>query len=198
MRTFLFILLALGAKFSFADSPITSTSLHIGYEDNPLVKAAIATKELSKDQLKFFVSSAALPEKLAILSAFGWGNEGSQIFKNLSDGIIAARGGEDKLTVDDNFVLAYAQANDDYFDMSKTNKYFEKIDLQNEKRESALWVFNLCVMQAMLDDMSQWCDIYRRTDALRTLDWIVRDMKPVTMTDGIYSYLDIYKGSCEE
>lgn len=198
MRVILLILLVFGAKFSFADSPITSTSLHIGYEDNELVKAAMETKVLSEKQLKFLAGSASLPDKLAIISAFGWGNEGSEIFKNLSEGIIAARGGEDKLTTDDNLVLAYAQANDDYFDMSKTSKYFDKINFENEKRESALWVLNLCVMQVMLDDMSKWCDIYRRSEAIKSADWIERDMNPVTTAKGIFSYLDIYAGTCTE
>lgn len=199
MKTVLIILaMMVAAKPLLADSPLTSTSLHIGFEDNDLVKDALKTHELTKKQLDFFIKSENLPEKIAIISAFSWSSDSSAIYENLRDGLIKARGGADKLKTDDNLVLAYAQALDDYFDMSKAFVYLDKINFEEEKRESAIWILNLCVMQAMLDDMNQWCNIYKRSEAIKAADWLVRDMNTKTLTEGIYSYIDIYAGTCTE
>ncbi|MES2588800.1 MAG: hypothetical protein V4622_07450 [Bacteroidota bacterium] len=199
MKAILILFAFFITKISFADSPLTSTSLHRGYEDNALVQAAIKTKTISKAQYKFFVSDAPLPEKLAVISAFGWGNEGSTIVKDLTAEFIKVRKGEENFISDDYFVLAYAQGLEDYFDMSKVfNNYISKIDLKNEKRESAYWVMHLCNMQHLLDDQSQWCQIYKAYQMVKNMTTLVRDMKEITLKEGIYSYLDIYAGTCTE
>ena len=197
MKSILFLIFAVCFSLTtLADSPLTSTSLCVGYESNPLVKAGLENKKISKKQFSFLTGKGSINEKLAIVSALGWGEHAQGNCDQILAKLIKARKSQAKFTVDDNLVMAYAQALGDYFDMSKTKPYFDAINFEDEKRESAIWVLNLCVMQNLLDDQERWCEIYQRLEAIRTLDGITRDMKPETLTQGLYEYLDIYKDTC--
>ncbi|MGV3630031.1 MAG: hypothetical protein ACO1O6_02445 [Bacteroidota bacterium] len=196
----LFLFLAIGAlTFQVnADSPLTSTSLHKGYESSPLVKKALESNQISREQVEFLKGTSALPEKLAIISALGWGDHAQGNCDAIRESMMKGKDSLAQLSQDNLLVLAYAQAIGDYFDMQKTRQYIDLVDFEAEKRESAFWVITLIICQFLLDDQSKWCEIYQRGDLMRTTTELERDMNPVTVNEGIFSYLDIYKDTCSE
>jgi hypothetical protein len=199
MKT-LFLFLAIGA-LSFhakADSPLTSTSLHIGYENNPMIKKALENNQINKEQIDFLKGNAVLPEKLALISALGWGDHAQRNCDAILASMMTGKDSLAQLSQDNLIVMAYAQAIGDYFDMQKTRKYVDLVNFDAENRESAFWVVTLIICQYLLDDQSKWCEIYQRADLMRTTPELERDMNPTTVKEGIYSYLDIYKDTCSE
>jgi hypothetical protein len=194
----LIVALALITFSAQADSPLTSTSLHIGYESKPLVKKALETKIISKEQIEFLKGTSLLPEKLAIISALGWGDNAQANCDALAESLMKGKDSLAQLSQDNLIVLMYAQAIGDYFDMQKTKKYFDLVDFDTENRESAYWVATLIICQYLLDDRTKWCEIYQRGDLMRNTTELQRDMDPVTVKEGILSYLDIYKDTCTE
>ena len=121
----LLCLVALGALAfpARADSPLTSVSLHSGYDGVPAVQEAIRSRLAEGAVLTALLGEAPLDQKAAVVSALGWSTGGQDNARRFLEGLAKARGVDrkditlDHLTVHDRFVLGFLLAMDDYFEM---------------------------------------------------------------------------------
>ena len=64
-----------------ADSPLTSTHIHLGYKNEPIVIEALEQSDLTENILMYLASpSNPIAIKMAVVNALGWKNTDADVF----------------------------------------------------------------------------------------------------------------------
>lgn len=183
-------------NFTFADSPLTSTDLTLGYLDNKYVNAAKASNgQITASIINYLAGKNDIAEKIAVINALGWG-EFAQSNAEKFNSYILENKVEKKRTADDYLCIAYMQALGNYFDVTEARKIAERAVEKKPKSFTFQIVLALIKAQQYLDNMSQWCQVYTVCNDVRTNKKLKQDMAEASIK-GIFDYIDIYKDECK-
>ena len=184
-----------------ADSPLTSTDIHLGYANEPIVAEALKSHVLSKNILEYLESPKnPIAVKIAIINAIGWNTEGNSNvetfyqylqkknhYKSMNDFVSKSSG-------DLIICLAYFQALGNYFnvDTALWMALCAKV-----KRPQSYTVNIICALieaQKAMD--GDWCEVYELVNRVREDKKLINDMNEEAKA-GIFGYMDGYKCSDE-
>lgn len=186
-----------------ADSPLTSTSISVAYKEEPIVQLAGKSKGVLTRKLSEYLADSNNPIdiKMAVIDRLGTnikGTKNSQIhFAFLSKKYGYKNGKEflQKGTADDLLAMAYLRALSDYFRVKIALEYADKALSMNPKSRTFNLIRGLIKAQIVMDDMSQWCEVYQITDRIRKNTELTDDIREDAVKN-IYAYMDGYKDYC--
>ena len=184
-----------------ADSPLTSTDIHLGYPNEPIVAAALKNPVLSKNILEYLESSKnPVAIKIAVINAIGWnvdGNTNAETFyqylqeknhyKSRTDFISKASG---ELII----CLAYLQALGDYFNVDTALWMALCAKVKSPRSYTVNMICALIEAQKAMD--GDWCEVYELVNRVREDKTLINDMNDNAKA-AIFEYMDIYKCSGE-
>ena len=211
-RIFLFLALML-SSIVYADSPLTSTDLTEGYENDEMVQYAIASGGDLDDRLLEFLldDNHSLSQRLIIINAIGWEKGFSE--SRTYDFLVAL---SDQLSMDldmltsndpedlQDFIsgetflcLAYMAALENYLESPAV--LFDLIEVayndpQVRKSFTAMTVIGLMRAQHYMD--YDWCKVYEQTDILRQNKSSFRMDLSKEAYNNIFEYMDLYADNC--
>lgn len=211
-RIFLFLTLML-SSIVYADSPLTSTDLTKGYENDEMVQYAKAAGGDLDDRLLDFLldDNNALSRRLVVVNAIGW-EEG--ITESRTYDFLVALSDQlsmdlDMLTANDPedlqdiisgetfLCLAYMAALENHLESPAV--LFDLIevaynDAQVRKSFAAMTVIGLMRAQHYMD--YDWCMVYEQTDVLRQNQSSFKmDLSKEAYSD-VFEYMDLYADYC--
>ena len=206
------LLIGLSASPARADSPLTSISLHAGYDGVAEVQEANRTRVAEGKVLAALVGDAALDRKAAIVSALGWSTDGQDNARRFLEGLAKAREVDRKdislrhLTPADRFVLGYLLAMDDYFEMGPLKPGAadlwgaSALDLLSQAAlalpDSFTVHFVRSLVQAQAEMKQSFCAVYVTTAAvLARFPEDRRDLRAAAV-DSAMGYLGGYEEGC--
>jgi hypothetical protein len=178
-----------------ADSPLTSTDIHLGYKHEPIVAEALEFKVLSKNILEYLSSPKnPIAIKIAVINALGWNINGTTYaetfykylqnkndYESIDDFIMSENG---ELII----CLAYFRALGDYFEVDDAI-WIAKYAI---KRSNSYTVHIICALieaqKAMDDDL---CEVYELVNRVRENDMLIDDMNEEAKAE-IFVYMDMY------
>ena len=153
---------------SYADSPLTSTTISDAYQDIGMVVKAADRGKVTGEIARFLTSEDnSIDEKAAVINAVGWdfkGTEHAEQFcikafkKSLKDIKI------DELDGDALFCIGYLQALDDYLHPEKALPYLEAAKKKNEQSLTVALILALAQAQNIMDspeNCEMWNIVYR-------------------------------------
>jgi hypothetical protein len=193
------LLLSLSAFFVFitakADSPLTSTDLARGYQDNKYVIIAKNAKGIINDELVAFLASGGnIAEKMAVINTLSWGDHAMSNAKIFHGYLIDKKKSEEKFNPSDNLCLAYLLGLGNYFKVTEAKKYAELAVAKNSK--SFTFQIILALIKAQEYFETDWCMVYRVCADVKTNTGLKQDMAPSSVT-AIFEYIDLYKNDCK-
>lgn len=196
-----------------ADSPLTSTDLASAYADIPQVRAAQRQRSLDPYLLAFLVGDRPLDEKAAVINAIGWQLEGTHHSKQFLQALAQREGkplpemGLKDLSPEDQFVLGYLLALDDYQKLSPLNlaiptdlagitpiQLLSRAAYALPDNFTVQFVRSIVAAQYWFDQ--SWCAVYLEAIAvLRQFPPAQRNLRPQAV-DNVMNYLDLYQDTC--
>jgi hypothetical protein len=207
----IYLLIALVFIFStnaIADSPLTSTSFSDAYTDVAIVQKAANSNGILTEEYMDFLSckKEEIEIKMAVVNALSWDFDGKSNYQTYLEYLekkhkVKKAEKEEtfykKITADETLALAYLLSLDDYFEVVEAlviaNKAVEK-----SKASKTSYTFHiirgLIKAQSLFD--SDWCLLWKATNAVRTNGELEKDMREDAITN-IFDYMDLYKGDCE-
>ncbi|MGM0462807.1 MAG: hypothetical protein ACQEQ4_10375 [Fibrobacterota bacterium] len=198
---FMAALIAIPAVFTqkvCADSPLTSTPFHTAYDDLKIVQKAAKTSGTLTMELMNFLTKSTQPVdvKIAVISQLGWDTEGT----NNADIFMEYLKDTDQYDSRADFLeqasgeliicMAYLQALDNYFEVNQARMYAKTAQAKNETSYTIAIIGALIEAQKARD--SDWGEVYRLTNAVRTNTSLHRDMRQDAI-DIIFEYTDLYR-----
>ena len=180
----------------FADSPLTSTNIHLGYKNEPIVIEALEKSGLTENILMYLASpSNPIAIKIAVINALGWemgGHTYSDVFfrylqkerkyKNMDKFTKKASG---ELII----CMAYLKALGNYFEVDDAILLAQKAKKNNPKSYTVNIVGALIEAQKAMDD--DWCEVYEITNRVRENKALIDDMNEDAKNE-IFNYMDLY------
>jgi hypothetical protein len=194
------LLLGLPAAPSLADSPITSTPFADAYQDSEIISKAKQTGVLDLEMAQY-LSSRSIPIdiKAAIINALSWKVEGKQnatlyrYFLGLTYGKTIEQLNPKELTSDEVFALGYLTVMDDYFRPEKAVPLL--LEAKSRKPSSFTVAMITVLAQTQVVLSSEWCQIWRLTDAVASDRTLKQDMRPEAR-EIILAYMRQYQAFC--
>ena len=195
-------------SFLYSDSPITSTIFYDNYLDVDVIRDASENQILSQEAC-VYLSNNKIPieNKIALINAISWTfpKEGGNYLDNfkLYTNFLNEKYGT-KFSLDTELPysnsellsLAYLRAMGDYFNMEIPNKILEQVHGDIKKSISFNIIRTLVSCQVLLNDMDNWCQIWKDYDLVISNKNFVMDMKKKSIDD-ITSYIIAYKHNCK-
>jgi hypothetical protein len=204
MKTTLLAILFLWAfsPFAKADSPITSTDISSSYKDVAIVQTAASAQGALTDELMAYLANESNPidVKMAVINQLGWDFDGKSNASVYLNYLITTKkiASEAKLkkkgTAHQLICMAYFKAMDNYFDVKEAVVYADLAAKKNKKSYTIQLVVGIIKAQKAFD--SDWCAVYKLTDAVRTNAGLTMDMRKEA-SDAVFEYMDLYKDSCQ-
>lgn len=179
----------------FADSPLTSTPISNAYEDLEIVKKAKASGEMNSEFALFLHDeSYPIDQKAALINALGWdfnGKKNAVLYCNIIFGKQINEKDIASVSAQDNFVIGYLKALDDYFYPYKSVPYLKAA--QKKMDESyTVFIFLALVRAQNADFCSSWKYVNK---VFRNKD-LEKDLRKEAVKI-IYDYMAIYKNDCK-
>ncbi len=199
---FLMVCLLLTNWQAKADSPITSTDFHVAYDDLIMVQYAKDAVVLD-DQISNFLLNPhnQIDYKMAVINALSWsvnGKSNAVLFQNKLARKYAVpfdRLNLEMLNGDELTCLAYLTVMDDYFNPKKALPLIEAAKRKNPGSFTVAIIGALIEGQIAMDDFSNWCDIWKKTEAVINNPVLVSDFRKEAL-EIIVSYMSLYKDHC--
>jgi len=205
MRKYLPFLFLIGIvvlpKKGIADSPLTSITLSLAYNDEPIMREAVkADSVLNKKLIKYLLDEHnPIDLKMAVINRLGWdfyGKNNATIFfdylkkkkkyESEDDFRIYASG-------DELLCMAYLKAMDNYFRVDDAIEY-ANLALEKNKKSYTYNIIN-AIVRAQKVMQKSFCDTYKLTNEVRQDKSLKQDMKNEAKVL-IFEYMDLYKDYC--
>lgn len=220
-RFFCFTVLLFVAIYSFADSPITSTSFYSAYNEIPQIYKAEKEGVLTNEFASFLSSpSVSTDKKMALINALGWSVDGKNNLKLYIKFLNAKYKTNNfkmqQITPDEHLCIGYLAIMDDYRHVRFPLKILKGALARNPNSYTYNIIYSLVLAQMSLDagtgidstfgwdlvdtrfidtTMGGWCNIYTilaKTEANKNLKQDFR----TSAKRNIFSYINIYKKNC--
>ncbi len=204
MKTIVLALLFVWAfsPLAKADSPLTSTDISSSYEDVAIVQTAASTEGVLTEELMAYLSSESNPidVKMAVINQLSWNFDGktnavtylAYLLKNKKYGTEVKL--KKKGTAHDLICMAYLKAMDDYFHVDDAVTYADLAVKKNKKSYTIQLIAGIIKAQKAMD--SDWCAVFKLTDAVRTNAALTPDMRQEAIVS-VFEYMDLYRDSCQ-
>jgi hypothetical protein len=185
-----------------ADSPITSTGFSSAYQSEAIViKASNAKGLLNKELMEYLADkSKPIAIKMAVINQLSWDMEGKTNGKTFFEYLQKTKGYTDendlqkKGSGDELLCMAYLKVMDNYFVVDDALMYAELAVERNKESYTFNIIAALIKAQKVFD--SDWCQVYKSTDKVRTNNSLNIDMNSEAITI-IFDYMDLYKSYCK-
>lgn len=202
MKKHFLLLLAFTALLfpALADSPLTSTNFAAAYQTEPMVAKAAAANGVLTEELAAYLADGKQPiaVQLAVINQLSWSFDGktnAAIFHQylLAHGYKSEKDLKKRGKAHELIALAYLKALDNYFDVTEAVAWADLALKKDNKSYSVQLIAALIKAQQAMD--SDWCKVYRLTDAVRTNTSLKADMNEGA-SQLIFEYMDLYADSC--
>jgi len=188
-----------------ADSPLTSTDFYGAYLDIPLVKEARDAGVLN-DKMCAYLADPKNPidAKAALINALGWDSDGKENSKIYVQYLAKLRNIDTNKELDDMgklfkgddyFCAGYLLALDDYFNVENALPFMELAVQNNPTSYTVSIIRALIRAQIAMDDMSNWCGVWKEADAVYQNKGLKLDLREKGRK-AIYDYMVLYKAEC--
>ena len=186
---------------TFADSPLTSTPIYMGYMDIPLIRKADKSNGIITDEQLHFLTEKHNPiaVKLALINSLRWKFEGKSnapaylkfLFErkpqlNYTNFI-------NKASADELICYAYLKAMDNYFDVKSATIFAQQAMRKAPTSYSIHLIGTLINAQSYLSKRES-CKIYTSMNQVRINNKLKVDMRKKSI-EAVFVYTDSYKES---
>ena len=183
-------------NFTKADSPITSTDIYKAYNEVDMVKYARKTGKMNEEIANYLHSKdVKIDTKAAVINSIGWSIDGTKNAKSYCKLIFNKSMKNldvNSIDADDLFCIGYLQVMDDYFHPLKATPYIEKAYDLNGKSFTIAIIYALIKTQSMMNDQSNWCEMWNVVYKVFDDKSIYSDMKEEAKKI-IWDYMINYK-----
>lgn len=179
----------------FADSPLTSTPICNAYEDKEIVMKAKTEGKMNSEIAQYLhKKSNPVDVKAAVINALGWdfnGKKNAEIYcsivfeKQITESDISS------LSANDNFVIGYLKALDDYFYPYKAVPFLR--EAQKEMNDSYTVSIILALVRAQNAD---FCSSWKYVNKVFRNKYLEKDLRK-DAEKIIYDYMVLYKNDCK-
>lgn len=196
-----FIALFFQSTHLLADSPLTSTPIHIAYEHETIVKTAADANGILTAELAAYLADDHNPVdlKVAVINQLGWDING----KNNADIFLAYLTKEKKFKNQKRVLkkasgsvlisLAYLKALDNYFEVDEAITIADKALKKSKKSYTIHLIAGLIKAQKAMS--TSFCHAYRHTHEVLVETSLKKDLKEEA-NKIIFDYMDLYKEGC--
>ncbi|HEY4222604.1 MAG TPA: hypothetical protein VGO62_14715 [Myxococcota bacterium] len=210
---------ATAATEARADSPLTSTDLHAGYEDVAAIAHAVSENRSPNtggivgddDDVAFLVGDAPSDQKLALVNALGWGQHGTagKFLRRIAVRAHVPLGDLAKkdLRGVDKAVLGYLLAMDDYFTLKSIGvgndlQQASPSSLLAEAQDAAPTDFAVAYVGALIAAQRRmegdWCQIYKSVErVVARFPEDKRNLRAPALAKS-EEYISLYRDSCPD
>jgi hypothetical protein len=185
---------------AFADSPLTSTNFSDAYQNEPMVAKAAAANGILTEELAAYLADARQPidVKMAVINRLSWSFDGkanAAVFRQylLGHGYKSDKDFKKRGKAHEFIAMAYLRALDNYFDVQEAIDWADLALKKDSKSYTVQLIAALIKAQQAMD--TDWCRVYRLTDAVRTNELLTGDMKEEASAI-IFDYMGLYADSC--
>ena len=184
---------------TFADSPLTSTPIYMGYMDIPLIRKADKSNGIITDEQLHFLTEKHNPiaVKLALINSLRWKFEGKSnapaylkfLFErkpqlNYTNFI-------NKASAEELICYAYLKAMDNYFDVKSATIFAQQAMRKAPTSYSIHLIGTLINAQSYLSKRES-CKIYTSMNQVRINNKLKVDLRKKSI-DAVFGYTDSYK-----
>jgi len=198
----LYAMMLFASHTVLADSPLTSTTIYLGYKNEPIVVEALEYKVLSKNILEYLESSQnPVAIKIAVINALGWNIDGNTNAERFLQYLYKKNEYENtdvflmELTGEMIICLAYFVALGDYFDVDNAVLLANHAKAKSPRSYTVNIICALIEAQKAFND--DWCEVYNLVNRVRENDTLIDDMNEEAKA-AIFEYMDLYECSLEE
>lgn len=197
----LFIALFAHSATLLADSPLTSTDIHLAYEKESIVKTAAGTNGILTPELAAYLADDDNPVdlKMAVINQLGWDING----KNNAD-IFSTYLAKEKKYKNQKAVLkkasgsvlislAYLKAMDNYFEVEEAINIADKA-LKKSKRSYTIHLIG-GLIKAQKAMSTSFCEAYQHVHEVRINSSLQPDLRE-NANKIIFDYMDLYDKGC--
>lgn len=184
---------------SFADSPLTSTPIYLGYMDISLIKEAHnSNRNITKKQLYFLTENRnPIAVKLALINSLSWKLEGKSnapaylefLFEKKTQ--LNYKNFINKGSAEELICYAYLKAMDNYFDVKSTTIFAKQAMHKAPTSYSIHLIGTLISIQSYLTQKESY-KIFTTMNQVRINHKLKVDLRKKSI-DAIFDYTDIYK-----
>lgn len=178
----------------YADSPLTSTPISNAYEDLEIVKKAKASGEMNSEFALFLHNeSNPIDKKAALINALGWdfnGKKNAMLYCNIIFGKQINEKDIASVSAEDNFVIGYLKALDDYFYPYKAVPYLKAAQ---KKMDDSYTVF--IILALVRAQNADFCSSWRYVNKVFRNKDLEKDLRKEAVKI-IYDYMVLYKNDC--
>lgn len=184
---------------SFADSPLTSTPIYLGYMDIPLIRKADKSDGNIKEKQLYFLTESRNPIaiKLALINSLSWRFEGKSNAPKYLEFLFERRpqlnykNFINKASAEELICYAYIKAMDNYFDL-KSAKIFAKQAMRKAPTSYSIHLIGTLINVQSNLSQKENCKIYAAMNQVRTNTLLKVDMRKKSI-EAVFDYTDIYK-----
>lgn len=183
-----------------ADSPVTSTGFSEAYANEAIIQKARLSGGVINDELMTYLFDRSNPidVRLAVINELSWdinGKDNYSVFlefckskTELSEEKLFRKAKGDLL-----ICLAYLKAMDNYFEVREAFEMAVAAHKRSKRSYSIHLIAGIIEGQHLFS--SDWCEVYKSTDKVRTNKKLKVDMKSEAITI-VFEYMDLYADSC--
>jgi len=184
---------------TFADSPLTSTPIYLGYIDIPLIREADKSDGIiTVKQLCFLTENRnPIAEKLALINSLRWRFEGKSnapeylkfLFERKPQ--LNYKNFINKASAKELICYAYLKAMDNYFDVKSATIFAKQAMSKAQTSYSIHLIGTLIFVQSFLSQKESF-KIYADMNQVRTNKKLHIDLREKSI-QAVFSYTDSYK-----
>ena len=184
---------------TFADSPLTSTPIYLGYMDIPLIREADKSVGIITDEQLYFLTENRNPiaVKLALINSLRWRFQGKSnapkylkfLFERKPQ--LNYKNFINKASAEELICYAYLKAMDNYFDVKSATVFAKQAMRKAPTSYSIHLIGTLISMQSYLSKKES-CKIYTCMNQVRTNTKLKVDLRKKSIA-AVFGYTDIYK-----
>ena len=186
------------STFSYADSPLTSTSFYEAYLDYEIVKKANESGVMEEEFANYLHSKDnPIDVKAALINALGWDIDGKYNAEIYCSIVFYKNVKEIKntnLTGDELFCIGYMQVLDDYFNPEKGILFLNKAVKKLKRSYTVAMINALAESQKAMD--SDWCEVWKLIENVITNEKLKQDMRGGA-AEIIFDYMRGYEDYCK-
>lgn len=186
---------------TFADSPLTSTPIYMGYMDIPLIRKADKSNGIITDEQLHFLTEKhnSIAVKLALINSLRWKFEGKSnapaylkfLFErkpqlNYTNFI-------NKASAEELMCYAYLKAMDNYFDV-KSASIFAKQSMRKAPTSYSIHLIGTLINAQSYLSKRESCKIYTSMNQVRSNNKLKVDLRKKS-SEAVFVYTDSYKES---
>lgn len=184
---------------TFADSPLTTTPIYLGYMDIPLIREADKSDGIITEKQLHFLNENRNPiaVKLALINSLRWRFEGKSNAPAYLKFLIERKpqlnytNFINKASAEELICYAYLKAMDNYFDVKSATVFAKQAMRKAPTSYSIHLIGTLINVQSYLSKKESY-KIYTFMNQVRTNNKLKVDMRKKS-TEAVYGYTDSYK-----